>query len=143
MSVILAILGITLKLIGVAFLVIASIGLIRFHDPFQRMHAATKAGTVGAASVLLGVAISLGQVSTFVIAVVTIIFLMATMPIAAHLLGRASYVSGADLVDISWPDALAGVIERQELSLENRVMKPLSEETVHETIEERKRRLKR
>lgn len=143
MNILFVILGVLLKLIGVAFLIIASIGLIRFHDPFQRMHAATKAGTVGAASVLLGVAFSLGQVSTFIVAIVTILFLMMTMPISAHLLGRASYISGADLVDISWPDALEGILERQELSLDKRVMKPLDSQDIHETIEERKRRIKK
>ena len=33
---------------------IATIGLLRFDDPFQRMHAATKAGTLGAGLVLIG-----------------------------------------------------------------------------------------
>ena len=36
------------KLVGVVFIFGAALGLIRFRDPFQRMHAATKAGTVGA-----------------------------------------------------------------------------------------------
>lgn len=40
--------AIVLKLVGVAFIFAAALGLIRFRDPFQRMHAATKAGTVGA-----------------------------------------------------------------------------------------------
>ena len=37
-----------LIVVGVAFLVIAAVGVFRLGDPFLRMHASTKAGTLGA-----------------------------------------------------------------------------------------------
>jgi len=48
------VIALLVKFLGVGFLLIATIGLLRFDDPFQRMHAATKAGTLGAGLVLIG-----------------------------------------------------------------------------------------
>lgn len=53
------------------------------------------------------------------IAVLTIVFLIATMPVAGHLLGRAAYISGARLR--SRADALAGVLPRMAAPLEARL----------------------
>ena len=41
---------------GVAFIIVAAVGVARLPDVFQRMHAATKAGGIGASLVLLGLA---------------------------------------------------------------------------------------
>jgi monovalent cation/proton antiporter MnhG/PhaG subunit len=113
-----AVVALILELVGVGFLVVATIGVIRFRDPFQRMHAATKAGTVGAGLVLAGTAFSQDSVDGVVIALVTILFLVATMPVAGHLLGRAFYISGAPL--LSQQDALKGVLPRMKRPLEER-----------------------
>ena len=53
MTLILAMVGIVLKLAGVVFLFAAALGVLRFKDVLQRMHAATKAGTIGAGLVIL------------------------------------------------------------------------------------------
>ena len=47
---------------GVAFIGIASIGVARLPDVFQRMHAATKAGGIGTSLVVLGVLVAGGVV---------------------------------------------------------------------------------
>lgn len=106
------------KIVGTAFLVVATIGVLRFEDPFQRMHAATKAGTVGAGLVLVGVMIAMQSTDTTVIGLLTLIFLIGTVPVTGHLLGRAAYVSGAPLR--AHEDALAGILPRATLSLEKR-----------------------
>lgn len=113
-----ALLALILELAGVAFLVLATLGVLRFADPFQRMHAATKAGTVGAGLVLIGTAISQSGFDATVIALLTMLFLVATMPVAGHLLGRACYISGAPLQ--TRHDALEGVLPRMEQPLEER-----------------------
>lgn len=113
-----ALLAMILELAGVAFLVVATLGVLRFADPFQRMHAATKAGTVGAGLVLIGTAISQGGIEATVIALLTMLFLVGTMPVAGHLLGRACYISGAPLQ--TRQDALEGVLPRMEQPLEER-----------------------
>ncbi|THV20974.1 monovalent cation/H(+) antiporter subunit G [Peteryoungia ipomoeae] len=115
----LAILSILFKLAGVVFLCIAAYGVIKLADPFQRMHAATKAGTLGAGLVIIGSVIAHGAFDATVMGVLTVVFLLLTVPVAGHLLGRAAYVSGAQLT-LSGDDALSGVLTRADQSLGTR-----------------------
>jgi len=95
MAIALLILALLVKLAGFAFLFSASLGVLRFKDPLQRMHAATKAGTIGAGLTVAGVALASGDAYAAGIAALTILFLVFSIPIAGHLLGRAIYFSGA------------------------------------------------
>ncbi len=74
---------------GAGFVMIAAIGIVRLPDLLTRMHASTKAGTLGALLVLVGLAIhqGTGEVTSKVVA--TSLFLLLTAPIAAHMIGRA------------------------------------------------------
>lgn len=116
-----AIAALILKLLGVSFLFIAAIGLIRFTDAFQRMHAATKAGTLGAGLVVAGTMVSHGSTDSIIMGTLTILFLLLTVPVAGHMLGRASYISGAPMQGLRGANALDGILERQTLSLEERL----------------------
>ena len=110
-----------LKFVGAAFLLSAAVGLIRFADPLQRMHASTKAGTVGAGFVLLGVMIQMGGSEVLFIGLATGVFLLLTIPIAGHLLGRATYISGACLDSLKGQDGLKGVLDRSPSALDERL----------------------
>ena len=92
--------------------------LLRFADPLQRIHATTKSGTVGAGLILLGVMIHMGDPQAVFIGSATLIFLMLTIPIAGHLLGRAAYMSGARLDGLHGEDALHGVLDRSPVTLD-------------------------
>ncbi len=106
MVAVIAILALLLKIAGFAFLFAASLGLLRFRDPLQRMHAATKAGTMGAGLTVGGTALASGDGLTWLIAVLSILFLILTVPVAGHLLGRAIYFSGVPLLGLENRDAL-------------------------------------
>ncbi|UZK68835.1 monovalent cation/H(+) antiporter subunit G [Sphingomonas sp. S1-29] len=82
--------------LGVGFLVIAALGLLRLPDALQRMHSATKAGTLGTTLVILG-ALQADGVDRTSTGLLTIVFLLVTLPIGAQLLARATYISGAPL----------------------------------------------
>lgn len=84
---------------GALLMLIAAIGIIRLRDPLQRMHSATKAGTLGTILLIVGVLLGTdaAPVSTGLLA---ILFLMFTLPLAAQLLGRATYLSGTPLKGI-------------------------------------------
>lgn len=112
------ILAAVLMLAGVVFLFAAVFGLLRFADPLQRIHATTKSGTVGAGLILVGVMIHMGDGKAIFIGSATVVFLMLTIPIAGHLLGRAAYVSGARLEGLHGEDALKGVLERSPITLD-------------------------
>jgi len=91
--------GIVLMTLGVGFLLVAAIGLVRLPDALQRMHSATKAGTLGTALVILG-AMLLEEVARPSTGLLTILFLLVTLPFGAQLLGRAAYLSGTPLTGI-------------------------------------------
>ncbi len=74
---------------GATFVLIAAIGIVRLPDLLTRMHASTKAGTLGALLVLVGVAIHEGTGEVVSKVVATTLFLLLTAPIAAHMIGRA------------------------------------------------------
>ena len=116
-------LAVLLKMIGVVFLIAAAVGVVRFTDPLQRMHASTKAGTVGAGFVLLGVLLEMQTWEVAFMCAATIAFLLLTVPIAGHLLGRAAYVSGARLDGLRGHDALQGVLERSPTTLDERLLR--------------------
>lgn len=95
-------------LIGALFSLVAGIGLFRLPDIFLRMHAATKAGTLGAGLVLLAIAVDSQDIGVITRAIAGLCFLLLTAPVAAHLLGRAAYLSRAELWSKTRIDDLDG-----------------------------------
>ena len=96
---------------GVGFILVASIGVARLPDVFQRMHAATKAGGIGTSFVILGVLVG-GGVARPLTGVLTIGFMLLTLSVASQLLARAAYLSGAPIEGLERGDPLAGVLDR-------------------------------
>lgn len=86
-----------LMLGGTAFMLIAAIGLLRLPDLYTRMHAVTKAGTLGIGLVLIAAAVSFGGLSVAARALVALLFVLLTAPVSAHMIGRAGYVGGVSL----------------------------------------------
>ena len=105
---------------GVAFLAIAALGVVRLPDAFQRMHAATKAGTLGSTLLVLGVMLAEGGGAVWSGAL-TILLMLVSLPVSAQLLGRAAYMSGATLVGVEGNDPLAGILSRRKAPLEDRI----------------------
>lgn len=77
-------------LLGGFFALVAAIGVLRLPDVLTRMHASTKAGVLGSSLILIGSAIYLAETEVTARVIATIIFLMLTAPIGAHMIGRAS-----------------------------------------------------
>ncbi len=96
---------------GVVFITIASIGVARMPDVFQRMHAATKAGGIGATLVVLGVLVA-GGVAQPLTGVLTVVFMLLSLSVASQLLARAAYLSGSRIEGLERGDPLSGVLER-------------------------------
>ena len=86
-------------LLGVFFVLVAVIGFIRMPDILMRLHALTKASTLGAACSLTAAALYFGQIEITVRAIFVILFLFITAPIAAHVISRSAYKSGVPLWD--------------------------------------------
>ena len=81
-------------LTGVFFALVASLGILRLPDLYMRMHAATKAGTVGVGFVLLSGALFFQDIAVTSRTLGTLFFIILTAPVAAHLLGKAMLQKG-------------------------------------------------
>ncbi|MCZ6765104.1 MAG: monovalent cation/H(+) antiporter subunit G [Alphaproteobacteria bacterium] len=80
--------------IGGAFLIIGSIGVLRLPDFFTRQHAAGITDTGGAGFMLLGLMLQ-GAVSLVTVKLILIlIFIFFTSPTATHALAQAALSSG-------------------------------------------------
>ena len=83
---------VALLLLGSIFLLVGSIGLARLPDFFTRLHAPTKASTLGIGGVLIASCIyfSFDQNGLSVKELVITLFLLITAPITAHMLAKAA-----------------------------------------------------
>lgn len=83
--------------LGGLFALAAALGVLRLPDILIRMHASTKAGTLGCGLILVAVAIHFAEGAITARAIAAIIFLIMTAPVAAHMIGRAAYKTGVPL----------------------------------------------
>lgn len=86
--------GVALASIGATFALVAAVGLLRLPDVLSRLHAATKATTLGTIGLLSGTALLIPAADVAVKVAVAIAFQILTAPIAAHVIGRATYRTG-------------------------------------------------
>lgn len=96
-----------LLIAGAFFAFVAALGVVRLPDVFIRMHASTKAGTLGAGLILAAVAIHFADAGITARVVAIIAFLLITAPISAHVIGRAAYRTGVPLWEKSVVDEWA------------------------------------
>ncbi len=106
-----------LMLLGAFFVFVAALGAVRLPDLFMRMHAATKAGTLGAGLVLIAALMVFGTVAVTTKALLAFVFLLLTAPVAAHVLGRAAYYDGVTLWDRTAQDDLKGKYDQAIVAL--------------------------
>jgi len=102
------ILSSSLFLLGVAFMLIAAIGVVRMPDIFMRLHCSTKSATLGVGCVMLGAALHFGEFAIWARAVAVVVFIFVTAPVAGHVLGRAAYLARAPLWEGTLSDDLHG-----------------------------------
>jgi multicomponent Na+:H+ antiporter subunit G len=91
MSAIAEILAAALLLAGGLLVLLAGVGLIRLEDVFQRMHAATKASTLGLGLVVIAAFVWTESNALAEKAIMVFLFILVTAPVSAHLVGRAVY----------------------------------------------------
>ena len=79
-------------LLGAAFMLIGSWGLVKLPDFFTRLHAPTKASTLGMGATLLGSLIwfSVSEGSLHIHELVISLFLFITAPVSAYMMGKAA-----------------------------------------------------
>ncbi|MCM8789875.1 MAG: monovalent cation/H(+) antiporter subunit G [Candidatus Omnitrophica bacterium] len=84
-------------ILGIIFDIFASIGLLRMPDVYNRLQATTKCVTLGTCSILFGVFVMKPFTDTGIKALLCMVFLLLTAPVAAHALARGAHKSGVKL----------------------------------------------
>lgn len=83
--------------IGSACALIGAMGIVRFPDVYNRIHADTVVVVGGAILTMMGAGI-LGGLSIFTLKVIVIvIFIFLTNPVSSHAIARAAHRSGVKL----------------------------------------------
>lgn len=108
---------ILLVVIGALFALLAGVGILRMPDVFTRMHASSKAGTAGAACMFAALAFHFATLGEVTRSILVVLFLFLTAPVAAHLIGRASYFVGTRMWDGAVRDDLEGRYDHKTHSL--------------------------
>ncbi|HMA61186.1 MAG TPA: monovalent cation/H(+) antiporter subunit G [bacterium] len=84
---------------GIAFDFFGVLGLVRLPDVYNRLQAATKCVTFGSAGILFGVFLMHGFTNLGFKALLGIVFIFLTSPVAAHAISRAAHRSNIPLTD--------------------------------------------
>ena len=101
-----------LLILGSAFMLLAGVGLLRLPDLFLRMSATAKAATLGAALAVLGAGVHFDEWAILGRALIIVVFLLLTAPVAGHMIGRAGYRRGSPLFEGTICDEAEGRLPR-------------------------------
>lgn len=101
--------------VGVFFILVTAIGLIRLPDVYSRAHAASKSATLGVMSILIGVFLHFwlieGNFNPRII--LGILFLFITGPVGGHMMAKAAYFSGVPLAKETVRDDMEPLVPKE------------------------------
>jgi multicomponent Na+:H+ antiporter subunit G len=100
-------------LVGVFFVFVASLGVLRLPDFYSRVHAPTKAATLGLFFLLAAMAIAQPEAMVITKALLALLFIGATAPVGAHILARAAYRNGIAPMEGTLVDEYAVPVEQR------------------------------
>ena len=85
--------GTLIALGGAVLILLSAVGVVRFPDALARMHALTKASTVGVVLVAVGAAFVLPTANDVTSALAAALVQILALPIGASLIARATYLA--------------------------------------------------
>ena len=89
---------------GTFFLAVGTVGLLRFPNVYNRMHATSKPTTLGTAAVFLAGFVRFGPGGAGLASLIGIVFLFLTAPTGAHMISRAAQKTGVEFLgSVTWP----------------------------------------
>jgi multicomponent Na+:H+ antiporter subunit G len=97
-------------LFGTFFMFVAAVGVLRLKDFYMRVHAPTKAATLGLIFFFVAIAIDVHETAVVTKAILAFLFISATAPVGAHLLARAAYRNGVRPADETGIDQYARAV---------------------------------
>lgn len=106
----------TFVLLGTFFMLVAAVGVARLPDIFLRMHATTKASTVGIVFLATATGLHFQDAGIVARSVLIVVFFLLTAPIAAQVIGRTAYLHGVTLWNRTVVDEYRGTVLDPEAS---------------------------
>ncbi|PSQ78769.1 MAG: Na+/H+ antiporter subunit G [Bacteroidetes bacterium QH_8_67_23] len=107
-----------LMLGGSFFTFATAVGILRLPDFFLRVHAITKAGTLGVGLVFLAAAVFFSELTVVTRALATVAFVLVTAPVSSHLIGRAGYLDRVEMWEGTSVDDLRELYQLRRETLE-------------------------
>jgi multicomponent Na+:H+ antiporter subunit G len=107
-----------LMLGGSFFTFATAVGILRLPDFFLRVHAITKAGTLGVGLVFLAAAVFFSELTVVTRALATVAFVLVTAPVSSHLIGRAGYLDRVEMWEGTSVDELRELYQLRRETLE-------------------------
>jgi len=96
--------AVALVAVGCFFLTVGTLGLLRFPNVYNRMHATSKPTTLGTASIFLAGFVAFGPGGAGLTSLVGIAFLFLTVPTGAHMISRSAQRTGVPFLGgVTWP----------------------------------------
>jgi len=107
-----------LMLGGSFFTFATAVGILRLPDFFLRVHAITKAGTLGVGLVFLAAAVFFSELTVVTRALATVAFVLVTAPVSSHLIGRAGYLDRVEMWEGTSVDELRELYQLRRETLD-------------------------
>lgn len=107
--------GSALALLGATLTLLSALGVLRFPDVMARMHALTKASTVGVALALVGGAVALEDPNDVTTLLAAAALQLLTLPVAANLMSRSTYMARGIASPVDAVDDLAARHQVEEV----------------------------
>ena len=95
MQLILDILTIAALLMGLFFMFVGAVGIVRLPDTYNRLHAASKCSTLGLLGLILAAMFHLGTLPILTKGALAVLFAFVAMPVGSHMLAKAALFARA------------------------------------------------
>ena len=106
--------GQAIALSGAVLTLLSAVGVVRFPDVLSRMHALSKASTVGFLLVAVGAALQLETANDVTTALLAAGLQILTLPVGANLIARSTYMAQGIPHHVDTIDELADRVRRTE-----------------------------
>lgn len=79
--------------IGLFFMAVGAVGVIRMPDAYNRLHAVSKCSTLGIMGLAIGAMFHVGSLAVISKAILTIVFALVATPVGSHMLAKATHLN--------------------------------------------------
>lgn len=95
-------LSVLLICMGIFFMLVGSIGILRLPDFYSRTHAVSMSDALGISSVMMGLIVYEGFTQSSLKLLLIILFVALSNPIGSHALSRAAYIKKVKPLLTGW-----------------------------------------